>query len=308
MKVFATTLAALLLSAPIYAQDKPRRGDFYIEGSVLHYFTPEALSELIAPETGFRFGLGYELKKFRFTVESGYTKIEGTNPLVTNITFIPLIFKAGYALPLFLGFGVQADLGAGFLYSQTSRYDSAISLYQGNILHDKERSFASAARLYATFSPFDLIKFYAGGGLDVVLENAGFIPLPLVEAGVSIKPFAFSGSSNRRTAAVHGICFEANSAVLRDRSPLDEAGERLKASPGLQITLRAYYAPARTAQWQVRHSDGTPALSAVRAQWCADYLMQNYGVDRERITIEYRGAGRRIELYSCVEIIITGNR
>jgi hypothetical protein len=105
-----------------------------------------------------------------------------------HITLVPLLFKIGYALPIRFGFGVQADVGAGFLFSRTSRYETAVDIFSKNKLEDSICSPLSLARLYATWSPWRYLKLYAGGGADIVFETEGPIPLPLIEAGVSFKP------------------------------------------------------------------------------------------------------------------------
>ena len=103
-----------------------------------------------------------------------------------------------------------------------------------------------------------------------------------------------------------GISFDVNSVTLPEDqlAGLDEVGERLKANPSLQVTLRGYFAPERTTQSQIHRGDGTPALSAARAEWCAEYLTDNYGVSGNRITIEYRDAKKDAKLYSFVEIVV----
>jgi hypothetical protein len=180
----------LLFSAVSHAQAVIWYEGFYIESSVQKYFAPEMLDGLVRPETGFRAGLGYEFKRFRFTVESGRTYIEGTNELVTDITVVPLLFKIGYALPIYSSFGVQADLGAGILFSHTLRYETAIDLVLENKREDNIHSPISTARLYGTWSPWDFLKIYAGGGADIIFEDDGPISLPIIEAGISFKPFA----------------------------------------------------------------------------------------------------------------------
>jgi len=309
----STLIILLALAIPSYAQEpSPWYEGFYLEGSALYYFTPDALKELIRHELSYRGALGYELKNFRFTVESGFSRVVGTNPLVMEITFVPVVFKLGYALPIIFGFGVQADLGLGAAFSHTTRYETAIDMVMGNMREDNESSLFTQARLYLTWSPWKFLKFYAGGGGDIIFETKGPIPLPLVEAGISLKPLALAGAIARRpqkTAATKMIAvyFERNSVtIIEDDLPiLDSTGRRLKDNAALNVTLVAYYAPEMTAEWQVQRSTGEPALSAARAEWCAQYLTENFGIALERIKIEYRLAAEKTpELYRGVELLV----
>jgi outer membrane protein OmpA-like peptidoglycan-associated protein len=85
---------------------------------------------------------------------------------------------------------------------------------------------------------------------------------------------------------------------------LDAAGEELRASAALGVTLRGYTAPYSTPGAQ-------RALSETRARYCAEYLEREYGIERERITIEWYGADSLPEASDgsdrtrrCVEILI----
>jgi hypothetical protein len=170
------------------------------------------LKEYIRPEPGFRGALGYELNRFRFAVESGYTTITGLNPLahiievdplVTDVSLVPLALKFGYALPIRWGLGLQADLGVGFMFSRTNHYKTVIDLLVGDKTESRARSPLAGARLYATYTlPWKFLKIYAGGGADVLFETDGPIPMPLLEAGISLKPLMLIP---RRAAEIRGL-------------------------------------------------------------------------------------------------------
>jgi hypothetical protein len=283
---------------------------FFIEGTAVHYYLPELFSGLIKPEPGFRAALGYEYRHFRFAAESGYTHIAGTNPLVLDITLLPLTAKIGYNLPLRWGFGLQTDLSAGVFFSNTVYYSTAIDMLQDRVLDENVISPLAGARLYATYTFLHgLLKLYAGGGVDILFELEGLIPPPVIEAGISIKPFMLLKPSVIKL--VNPLFFTVNSAemITQYNDTLDEAGRRLQEKSSLRLTLRTYTSPAGDVEWQVRRKDGTPALSAARAGYCIQYLQENYGINPNRIKIEYRDAGKasadkQREIFSCVDLII----
>jgi outer membrane protein OmpA-like peptidoglycan-associated protein len=281
----------LVLTTPCFSDDFRFLDGFFIEGSYHQYFTPEFLSELVKTKPGFRAALGYDFRHFRFAVESGYTNFDGTNPLVLDITVIPLALKFGYELPIVWGFGVQADLHAGYFFSKTFRYPTAIDMLLNNLQEDNERNLFTGLRIYATWTTKGkFLKIYVGGGADVVIEPEGPIPMPLLEAGVSIKPFTLNKPSAKKEELVNSVLFEVNSTAIKNEylPTLDEAGRRLNEKPSLRITMVTYAPPEGDVECQVRRNDGTPALSAARAEYCAEYLRENYGIDPSRIKIEYK--------------------
>jgi outer membrane protein OmpA-like peptidoglycan-associated protein len=303
------------------AQENRWYEPFFIEGSGIQYFIPELFSGLIKPEPGVRGALGYEYRNFRFAFESGYTHIEGTNPFVLDLKFFPLTLKTGYNLPIYWGFGLQADLSCGILFSQTAHYNDVIDIFQENKNDSTAAAFLAGARLYATYTfPFEWLKLYAGGGIDAVFETDGVIPLPVIEAGISVKPFALIRPKARKTEsaetkveepeilqtevpaaktperivlAQRAVYFRADSTALVEeyRPVLDEVGQRLRANPALRITLKGYTAPTGT-------DEGMTALSAARSWYCVEYLMRVYGIAENRMNIEFYGADDPEELKS----------
>ncbi|MCL2758615.1 MAG: hypothetical protein FWD22_00150 [Treponema sp.] len=159
----------------------------FLEGSAHNYFVPDVLKELAETKVGFRGALGYEYNNFRFALESGFSRITGTNPLVLQIDLIPLTFKFGYAYHIRYGLGLQADLGLGAAFSKTQHYKSVLAIVLDDLQESQEKSPFSTVRFYAIYSPSDIIKFYLGGGADLIFEEDGLIPLPLLEAGISFK-------------------------------------------------------------------------------------------------------------------------
>jgi outer membrane protein OmpA-like peptidoglycan-associated protein len=281
-------------------------------------------------------------------MESGYSHITGTNPLVLESTFVPLTLKAGYNLPVKNGFGVQGNLILGYIFSHTLRYRNAMNQILDRMEEEDKTSPVFGARLYGTWTfpknlvPDNCLKVYAGGGIDIVNETDGPLPLPLIELGVSFKPFALltipkspkappkpkeapkdkpvefthtaenivieKTKEGKVVRLLNAVYFEPNTAIMIEkyRHILNAAGERLKADPALRITLRAYAAPFGT-------KGEREEVSADRGRFCADYLKKNYGIAEFRIRVEYYGAEKSPEFknaswesYRCVELIIEG--
>jgi outer membrane protein OmpA-like peptidoglycan-associated protein len=322
-KLYAATLLFASCAVAVFAQEDRWYDSFFVSGALQYYLVPELFSGLIKPIPGFRAALGYEYQRFYLAVESGYTHIEGTNPLVLDLRFVPVVIKAGYAYPIRWGLGVQADLSFGYLFSKTLHYEDAINLILEKQKLTQERSPIAGARLYVFYEfpqnryPKNLAKLYAGGGIDAVFENDGIIPLPTLEAGISIKPFTLirrkEGAESNIIRLKDAVYFEANSVTMLEeyRLLLDRVGQKLKEDPRRRLILRAYSAPERTAEWQIQRADEMPALSAARAEYCAEYLAEHYGISATRIEIEHYNAekarglkGAQAESFRCVELIV----
>ncbi|MDR0456337.1 MAG: hypothetical protein LBH20_06610 [Treponema sp.] len=118
-----------------------------------------------------------------------------------ELKFTTLALKAGYELPIRWGLGLQADFGYGFIFSQTSHYDSVLGMFKKDKLDSRATSPFASARLYAAYTfPFKFLKLYAGGGLDLIVETDGPLPMPLFEGGLSVKPFAIAGPKPKSSA------------------------------------------------------------------------------------------------------------
>ena len=349
---FLLLFVLIALSYPVLSQENPQASPaetaqkdpqaapwyegIFIEASALYYFAPELMQDFGKPGFGFRGALGYEYKRFRFAFESGYNKISAANPLISEISISPIVLKFGYEYPVHSIFGVQADANFGILYSNISRYLNAEDKKNKNAITDKYAAPFAGLRIYAAASPLDYLKIYAGAGSDFIFESSGVVPLPLIEAGVSFKPFILLKSLSAKRAAPkpatkdiifkssseniiieetpegkivrlrNAVYFEVDGAVMIEmyRPILDEAGVRLRSNPELKITLRGFTAPFGTEQ-------GRAEISRARAQYCAAYLSRQYGIVESRMKIESYGALRAPEYrdagwesYRCVELII----
>ncbi|MDR1507749.1 MAG: hypothetical protein LBI67_11665 [Treponema sp.] len=355
---------------------------------------------LIKPLPGFRAGAGCEWRKFRFSLETGCTYIKGDNPLVLNLTLLPLIVRAGYVFSPWKELTVIPMLGAGVVFTGVNHYETAIAMLLDRPSRSSNTGFLANAAVRLGWSFVPALTLYAGAGIDCVMETGGIIPLPSLELGVTVKPFAFRKKPRREPPAVvtvpaepeppagilppepsaemepavaepvavepapvvavpvepeppAGILppepsaemepafaepvavepppvvavpeplpveaparivrilhFPAN-AALPVRShviELDAAGELLAADAALGVTLVGYTAPYGT-------GEGRLALSQARARFCADYLVREYGIEAERVHIEWYGAerlppvpnsGAGVEDWRrrCVEIVI----
>jgi len=345
--VFAALLL-LLVNFPLCAQNWLEgvflsvSGQYYVMPNLAVTVSPElaeqyGVSDVIIPYPGFRAGAGYEWKKWSFGLESGYTYIKGDNPLVTDISVVPLLLKTGYSFFPFSSyeyFSITPSAGFGFAFAQADHYLSVVDMLLKNPAHSKNSGFMAQLGLHVGWNPVRkwgrALEVFAGFSVDGIIETGGLIPLPQVELGVLVRPFKFKprkadvapedlvfsnrpeniiveeGKDGRTVRLLNAVYFEADSAVMieRFRPILDEAGRRLQANPASRITLRGYTAPFGTVE-------GRSALSAERARYCMDYLQREFGIARTRIAIENYGAEKspafvdaNWESYRCVELII----
>jgi outer membrane protein OmpA-like peptidoglycan-associated protein len=82
------------------------------------------------------------------------------------------------------------------------------------------------------------------------------------------------------------IYFGPDQTNIIDMQTLSMVGNKMQANPEMEITVRGYSAAAGTVNGQMR-------VSEERARNCAEFLMINYGIDSERIKIEWVGASER---------------
>jgi outer membrane protein OmpA-like peptidoglycan-associated protein len=328
-------LCLLFAATTVHAQDSEQKPVWYsqifIEGALHHHFSPNPLSGAIGPKPGFRGALGYEWEKLRFFASSGYSLSDGTDPLVTAFSFVPLTIGAGYALPITKKWGAQADLGVGVQLIRASHYETWLDLAGERPRESTETKLFAEGRLYATYTPFQFLRIYAGGGVDMTFEPSKPVFFPVLEAGVSLKPLLslpqrkprpeseprpsptplVEGTvlppSDRTASFRHTVHFRPNSGaemVERYRPILNEVGKQMQENPQTRLVLRGYAAPFDTAEGQI-------TISAARVWYCAEYLKREYGIPEERMRMAFFGAGeaappegagvdarRRVELFA----------
>jgi outer membrane protein OmpA-like peptidoglycan-associated protein len=323
----------------LYAQDFEQKpawySQFFLEGAMHYHFSPDPLSGAIGPKPGFRGALGYEWDKLRIFASSGYSLSDGTDPLVTSFSFVPLTIGAGYALPIKGKWGAQADLGLGVQLLRASHYESWLDLAGERPRESTETKLFAEGRLYATYSLLKFLRIYAGGGVDMTFETSAPVFFPALEAGISLKPLRslpppkppverpvlppserpVSPPSERpvlpspaRTASFrHTVYFQPNSGteiVALYRPLLNEVGKQMQENPDTRLVLRGYAAPFDTMEGQI-------TISAARVWYCTEYLIREYGIDEERIRMAFFGVGetsppegaginarRRVELFA----------
>jgi outer membrane protein OmpA-like peptidoglycan-associated protein len=173
---------------------------FYIEAGGVLNILPKLFLGDIKPMFGFHGALGYEWQRIRFSLSSGYSQAAGSNPFVEDIYFIPITARVGYALPIKNNWGVEGDLGFGMQLSRTLHYENNLDLLAGRRSESQEIKPLAEARVYATYTILNnLLKFYAGGGVDVIFETNSPIPVPVIELGISIKPLALYSPREHKT-------------------------------------------------------------------------------------------------------------
>jgi len=279
------------------------------------FYTPKLFSEYIEPQPGIRGALGYRYGNVSLTAESGYTQVIGTNPLVLDIVIVPLVVRASYYHNLLWNFGLRADLGIGAIHSTIIHFKDAIAFLTDDLMTSRKWTPMLESRLYLTYSLPANIQLYAGGGVDILDEVDGIIPLPLIQAGITFSPFA--GKRRKPTIQAPPVFqrqlvvthFPANIAEMFESSfPFaDEAGRLLQESEQTKVTLRGYAALFGTA-------GARSNISQARAVHIKNYLVKQYGINEDRIQIEFYGADREPEAfdgswesYRVVELIIESN-
>jgi outer membrane protein OmpA-like peptidoglycan-associated protein len=206
-----------------------------------------------------------------------------------------------------------------------------------NVQEDRESSFIAGGRLYGTVTPLPYLRVYAGGGLDLIFEKEGPLPLPLVEVGVHFKPFVLTRKKPEPVIeepvieiaieepvieeepviiTLPNIQFQPDSTELTDseKLKLQEIADILRNIPGVKIQVEGHTALAG-------FEERRPAFSRRRAQEVVSHLVSLGAVDADNVTVighgadrpigdnateEGRSVNRRVEIFilADVEIII----
>jgi len=178
-------------------------GQYYVFPGIAGAISPSladqyGVSKGVVPFPGFRAGAGYELGRWNFALESGFTYILGDNPLVEKINLSPLLFKAGYSffpIKKYNRFSLTLVLGAGLFFGWVDHYQDVIDMLTGKITHSKNTGFLAQAGARAGWQPVlkwgKAFELNAGFSLDMIVETGGLIPLPQIELGIIVRPWRF---------------------------------------------------------------------------------------------------------------------
>jgi outer membrane protein OmpA-like peptidoglycan-associated protein len=335
-------LCLLLAVIPVHAQNSDQESawysPFFIEVALHYHFSPDPLSGIISPKLGFRGALGYEWQKLRFFVSSGHSSSDGTDPLVTSFSFIPLTIGAGYTLPIKGNWGAQADLGLGVQFLQVSHYETWLNLAGDSSLESVERKFFVEGRLYATYTPLKFLKIYAGGGADMVFETSKPVLFPVLSVGVSLKPLLFlppRKSKPERPVLVQQELEEEQPEPVAQVPEMEDSDPEVifdtENPPGQTLPFRyvVYFQPDRGTDIVERYQtilkevgermqmypqirlvlrgyaapfdmeEGQITISAARVWFCTEYLKREYGIPENRIRMAFFGAKEISELESA---------
>jgi outer membrane protein OmpA-like peptidoglycan-associated protein len=169
------------------------------------------------------------------------------------------------------------------------------------------------ARIALGIEPVSGLVFYAAAGVDVIIEEAGVIPLPEIEVGVRLYPARLINLFSKRqprqipiatvttttpplpppppepvyreTRQYSLVYFDSDNTELykSQYATLDAAAELLKSDANARLIIAGYSAP-------FKEVEGRERVSEKRAEVCRDYLIDTYQIDQERIAIEWYGS------------------
>jgi len=277
---------------------------------------------------GFRTAAGYQWKKLSFSLETGYSYIKGDNPVVTDISLIPLLFKTGYSfypVKKFEQFSLTPTLGIGMIVINVDHYEDALSLLTGEPVRSTGTNLLIQPGVRAGWNLFNFervkLDIFTGLSLDAIFEKDGAIPLPQIELGVIVRPFI----RKKMQPAAEGAQDAAQEAALYEQIWEDEYEEEIEEEEPEPIepvyvrqVLLVYFAQNITeptaneiaildeaakvfgeyieATIKLRGyaaplptTLGHTELSRRRVQYCANYLIKTHEIPQELITIEWLG-------------------
>jgi outer membrane protein OmpA-like peptidoglycan-associated protein len=329
----------LILSVSAYSQTDEKGSFYFSAGYYSGFFNNKTIPlfsniELDEYLNIFKLGGSYEFPfgpgNVALGLEAGYasgSRFGGRG----SVDFIPINLTGIYAFQLAKVFFIGPSLKLGGFGLLGSDWFKVVPL--------------AGARLDAELRfPFLPLSLYGAGGLDIFPTALEFGTLPVVEVGIrfprgtlrrsdtpssgnktSLTPVTGpepdaatpsgqtdavqrgqQGTSSSRQGLFRGVYFAPDTAVLLEtsRSTLEEVGRQMAADPTLKLLLRAYTAPFGTAS-------GREMVSRIRADFCRDYYIRNYGIEANRISSELYGSLREPEMhtndwitYRCVELII----
>ncbi|MDR1787440.1 MAG: hypothetical protein LBR16_03205 [Treponema sp.] len=177
------------------AKEEREQAPVFFAVKAQQYVLPDAgdlaiLADAVKPMPGFRAELGCELGGFRLSVESGYSYIEGTNPLVRELEFVPLFAKAGYEFSPTEQLGIMPYIEGGLLFSTVQHYETAFDMLTEHAVSSEGRSLMLSAGLELEWRFHETVAATLGVEAGLVIEEATPIPMLSVQAGVRLQPFS----------------------------------------------------------------------------------------------------------------------
>ena len=203
---FFSVVLCLFLTSACFADDGPWFSKFFVQGSWNRYFAPDMAADYIMDDGGFRVGVGYSFDlpynlSVPVYVESGYSHLVGTNPILLDVKSVPLIFFGGVDWTFMDFFKFNFSVGMGAMFSTVEHYESAYDMVKGNLTVSDGSDFLFAFRAGLGF---DLVEgfatVYATYGLDLILETDGPIPLPGLNVGLRLNQIRFSEAKDFLTS------------------------------------------------------------------------------------------------------------
>jgi outer membrane protein OmpA-like peptidoglycan-associated protein len=309
----------------------------YLEGGFHQYQVPGMFEEYLEADPGFRAGLGFQWRHIRLAAVSGYSRLRGNNPLVSDIQIIPLFGKAGYRFGLPAGFYILPEAGAGNIYTTVGHYWTALDYLTENFTVSRERSFTVSASVRLGWDvPGNFLSLYAGGGADMVIETDSPILMPYIEAGISVKPLMVTRLFPKKKVPPPPLPPPEAPPVPEIAAPVERqwGGGRLWFEPDTDVPLEDWLAVLEAAAGELRRDEkarltirghsapvGDVAsqleVSRLRSEFCAKYLREA-GIGGDRLTVEWFGGERPVawwdenkyprplKSFRCAEIIVDG--
>jgi outer membrane protein OmpA-like peptidoglycan-associated protein len=347
-KYFFALLLFALPHTPLHVKEAgaPRHwaNGFALSLSGQQYFVPDIsgalpaetaagydASNTITPYPGFRAGLGYEWKAWSVFIESGYTYIKGDNPLITDITAVPLLVKGGYSFFFFRRLSLTPMIGAGMVFPTADHYRDVIDMLLEQKVHSTGSGFLVNAGARAAWEFHPALRVFGSFSLDCVVETGGPIPLPQAELGVLLRPVP-PRTVQTKPAVIPApelpppqeeppppqkeavrrtwlVLFDPDETGTRegDAAVFGEIAQTLAECAEGSIKLHGYAAPYRSVA-------GQDNVSRERARSCVEMLTAA-GVAEGAMTEEWHGAQKVPETSDgsdsqrrSVEIILEGWR
>lgn len=183
---------SLVIPAFVFSEGNFSYSNFFVQGSYNHYFAPAEATDYIKDDGGFRAGVGYSFDlpynlSVPVYVESGYSHLIGTNPILLDVKSIPLILFGGVEWSFLDFFSFHASVGMGTMFSKVEHYESVYDMVKENLTVSDGNDFLFALRAGLGFDVLEnFVILYADFGFDLILELDGPIPLPGFSLGVRL--------------------------------------------------------------------------------------------------------------------------